>query len=420
MTRTIVGSIVAVLVVGAATASADVVSDWNGIMLTTMSSQNPFAQARYGAITQLAVFEAVNAITGDYKPYLGTVKASPRASAEAAAIAAAYRVLATYFPASLPTLDAARATSLGSIPKGWSKDAGIAVGEAAANAMIALRADDGSTPPEFFVPPTSDPGEWQATPSCSFAGGAFLQWRNVTPFGLQRADQFRSEPPPALTSSRYARSFNEVKAVGAINSTERPQDRSDVAHLYAAIAAPAVWNIVTSQVAAAERASLSEKARVFALVNIAVSDAAVAVFDTKYHYNSWRPETAIHFADVDDNPRTEGDLSFVPFIVAPCFPSYPSAHGSLSNAAREVLDRIYGDRHRSITISSPALGITLIYGTLREITEDISDARVYGGIHFRFDQDEGADQGRRVGEYIVRHHLTRKRNDSEGGDHQVR
>jgi hypothetical protein len=417
MTRTIVGSMVAVLLVGAATANADVVSDWNGIMLTTMSSQNPFAQARYGAITQLAVFEAVNAITGDYKPYLGTVQASPGASAEAAAVSAAYRVLATYFPASLPTLDAARASSLGSIPNGWPKDSGIAVGEAAANAMIALRADDGSTPPEFFIPPSSDPGEWQVTPSCSPAGGAFLQWRNVTPFGIQRADQFRSEPPPALTSSRYTRSFNEVKTVGAVNSTERPPDRSDVALLYAAIAAPAVWNVVTSQVAAAEHATLSERARVFALVNIALSDAAVAVFDTKYHYNRWRPETAIHFADVDDNPRTEADPSFVPFIVAPCFPSYPSAHGSLSNAAREVLDRIYGDRHRSITISSPVLGITLTYRTLREITEDISDARVYGGIHFRFDQDEGADQGRRLGKYIVRHYLRPQRNDSDGGRH---
>jgi hypothetical protein len=408
---------VAVLLVGAANANADVVSDWNAIMLTTMSSQNPFAQARYGAITQLAVFEAVNAITGDYKPYLGTIKASPRASAEAAAVAAAYRVLATYFPASLPTLDAARASSLGSIPNGWPKDAGIAVGEAAANAMIVLRADDGSTPPEFFVPPSSDPGDWQPTPSCSPAGGAFLQWRNVTPFGIQRADQFRSEPPPALNSSRYARSFNEVKTVGAVNSTERPQDRSDVARLYAAIAAPAVWNIVANQVAAAERASLSEEARLFALVNIAISDAAVAVFDTKYHYNRWRPETAIHFADFDDNQRTEADPLFVPFIVAPCFPSYPSAHGSLSNAAREVLDRIYGDRHRSITISSPALGITLTYRTLREITEDISDARVYGGIHFRFDQDEGAEQGRRLGEYIVRHYLRPQRDDFEGGRH---
>jgi hypothetical protein len=246
MTRTMVTGMVGVLLFGAAAAKADVVSDWNAVMLTTVGGQSPFAQARYAAITHLAVFEAVNAITGNYQPYLGTVTAPAGASAEAAAVAAAYRVLATYFPGSLPALDAARASSLGSIPNGSAKDAGIAVGEAAANAMITLRADDGSAPPEFYVPPSFNPGEWQVTPSCPAAGGTLLQWRNVTPFGLARADQFRSEPPPALTSSRYARAFNEVKTVGAVNSTERPQDRSDVALLYAAIAAPAVWNIVTN------------------------------------------------------------------------------------------------------------------------------------------------------------------------------
>jgi hypothetical protein len=417
MTRTMVTGMVGVLLFGAGNAKADPVSDWNAVMLATVGGQSPFAQARYAAITHLAVFEAVNAITGDYEPYLGTVTASPWASAEAAAVAAAYRVLATYFPASLTTLDAARASSLGSIPNGSAKDAGIAVGEAAANAMITLRADDGSAPPEFYVPPSFTPGEWQVTPSCPAAGGTLLQWRNVTPFGLAQADQFRSEPPPALTSSRYARAFNEVKTVGAMNSTERPQDRSDVAQLYAAIAAPAVWNIVTSQILTVRHASLSEQARVFALVNMAVSDAGVAVFDTKYHYVFWRPETAIHFADIDGNPRTDADTSFVPFITTPCFPSYPSAHGTLSNAAREVLDRLYGDRHPSIIISSPTLGITLSYRTLREITDDIADARVYGGIHFRFDQDEGAEQGRRVGEYIYRHFIGPRSDDFEGRRH---
>jgi hypothetical protein len=417
MTRTMVTGMVGVLLFGAATAKADPVSDWNAVMLTTVSGQSPFAQARYAAITHLAVFEAVNAITGDYTPYLGTVTAPAGASAEAAAVAAAYRVLATYFPGSLPALDAARASSLGSIPNGSAKDAGIAVGEAAANAMITLRADDGSAPPEFYVPPSFNPGEWQVTPSCPAAGGTLLQWRNVTPFGLARADQFRSEPPPALTSSRYARAFNEVKTVGAVNSTERPQDRSDVALLYAAIAAPAVWNIVTTQIVADEHASLSETARVFALVNMAMSDGGVAVFDTKYHYVFWRPETAIHFADVDGNPRTDADPSFVPFITTPCFPSYPSAHGTLSNAAREVLDRLYGDRHRSITVSSATLGITLSYQTLRAITDDIADARVYGGIHFRFDQDEGAEQGRQVGEYVYRHYIRPRSDGFDGRRH---
>jgi hypothetical protein len=407
MTRTIVGTIAGVLLLGAVSANADVISDWNTVMLTVMSSQNPLAQSRFGAITQLAVFEAVNAVTGDYTPYLGTVKAAPGASADAAAVAAAYRVLATYFPATLPMLDAARATSLGSIPNGSAKDAGIAAGEAAANAMITLRANDGATPPEFYVPPAFEPGQWQATPSCPAAGGTLLHWRNVTPFGLRQPDQFRSEPPPALASGKYARALNELESIGGVNSTERPQDRSDVARLYNAVAAPAVWNLVTQQIVDAEHASLSARAHAFALVNMAIADAGVAVFDTKYHYTFWRPETAIHFADLDGNPQTDADPSYVPFITTPCFPSYPSAHGTLSNAAREVLERLYGRHHRSITISSAALNISLTYQTLREITDDISDARIYGGIHFRFDQDEGAEQGRHVGEYIYQHFLRR-------------
>jgi hypothetical protein len=361
----------------------------------------------------LAVFEAVNAITGDYKPYLGTVAGARGASAEAAAVAAAYRVLATYFPASLPALSAARTTSLAAIPDGSAKDAGIAVGEAAANAMITLRANDGSTPPEFYVPPAFEPGQWQVTPSCPPAGGTLLHWRNVTPFGLRQPDQFRSEPPPALTSNRYAKALDEVESVGSVNSTERPQDRSTVARLYNAVAAPAVWNSVTAQILDAEHASLAERARAFALVNMAMSDGGVAVFDTKYHYTFWRPETAIHFADLDGNARTDADRSYVPFIATPCFPSYPSAHGTLSNAAREVLERLYGRHHRSITIASAALNITLTYQTLQEITDDISDARIYGGIHFRFDQDEGAEQGRQVGEYIYRHLLRRGEADRD-------
>src|SRR5262249_54604430 len=151
------------------------------------------------------------------------------ASAEAAAVEAGYRVLITYFPGSATSLDASRTASLATIPGGSAKAAGIAVGEAAAAAMIALRSTDGSGTPAFYLPASSDPGQWQLTPSCTPAGGAFLHWRNVTPFGIRSSDQFRSDPPPALTSNKYATSYDEVKEVGDINSTERPADRTDVA-----------------------------------------------------------------------------------------------------------------------------------------------------------------------------------------------
>jgi hypothetical protein len=398
-------------------ARADVVTDWNAVMLTTIGSQNPFAQARAAAMMQIAVFEAVNAITKRYTPYLGTIDAPRGASPEAAAVAAAYRVLATLFPSNLAALDSARAASLGSIADGSARTDGIAVGEAAAAAILAARASDGSTPPAFYVPPALSAGEWQLTPSCTAGGGAFFHWSHVTPFVITSADQFRSDPPPALNRHKYARDFNEVNAVGGMGSTERPDDRAAVARFYAAVSASVVWNQAASQILTARNASLSRSARAFALLNLAIFDASIATFDTKYHYNFWRPETAIPAADLDNNPRTD-PVSFVPFITTPCFPSYPSAHAALSNAGRAILDSLFGRRRHPVTLSSAALGLTLHYTRLREITDDIDDARVYGGIHFRFDQEAGGEQGREVGQYIHRHALRPVHVDwREKGDH---
>jgi hypothetical protein len=388
-------------------AGADVVTDWNRIMVSTVSGQNPFAQARFAAITQLAVFEAVNAITGRYRPYLEPVHGEPWASPDAAAVAAAHVVLRTYFPAAAPTLDAARAASLAAIPDGAAKQMGLAVGESAALAMIAHRANDGSAPPEFHLPATSEPGEWQLTPGCPPAGGVLKHWGKVTPFGLEAASQFRSPPPPALESRRYARDYNEVLAVGALDSPVRPQHKTDVARFYAAVLAVGTWNPAVSQVAETRRMSLTARARLFALLNMAISDGAVAVMETKYFYPFWRPETAIHDADRDGNRHTAPDLTFQPLVTAPCFPSYGSAHAAASNAARRVAEAFFGeDDDIEVTLSSAAVpGVVLEYTSFEEITDDIDDARVYGGIHFRFDQRAGARQGRKVGQWVLTHHL---------------
>jgi hypothetical protein len=392
---------------------SDVVQDWDAIMQATVSSQPPFPQARFAAITQLAVFEAVNAITREYKPYLGTVTAPKDALPEAAAVAAAYSVLSSYFPASLSTLNAAYASSLAVIPDGPAKTAGIAAGQDAAAAMIAARANDGSSPLEFFLPTSSNPGVWQLTPSCTAAGGLFFNWQNVTPFGLRSASQFFLGPPPALTSGRYTRAYDEVKEFGDVNSTERPQDRTNVALFYAVDVPVAIFNDAARQITATKPRSISENARDFALINMAISDAAVATFYNKYLYGFWRPETAIHEAADDGNNKTTPDPNFQPLITTPCFPSYPSAHGTLSNAAREVMEKVYGEGPFSITLSTPALpGVTLHYSRLEEITDDISDARVYGGIHFRTDQDAGALLGTRIGDYIYNHKLR----PEHGGD----
>jgi hypothetical protein len=272
--------------------------------------------------------------------------------------------------------------------------------------MIALRTGDGSAPPEFYLPTSSRAGQWQPTPSCPPAGGILLQWRNLRPFAIESTDQFRSAPPPSLRSWRYARDYNEVKRVGGAWSAFRPQDRADVAVFYAATAPVPVWNAAASQVAIQQGRSLSETARALALVNMAISDAQASVFETKYHYNLWRPETAIRAGDADGNLLTRGDPDFMPFVITPCFPSYGSAHGSSSGAAREVLERAFGARHHFITLSNPAVpGVVLQYGAFRQITNDIDDARVYGGIHFRFDQEAGAKLGRQVGAYTFRNTL---------------
>ena len=403
--------LMATLLLGPAVAKADAVLDWNLIAVNTTAPSGPFAQARYVAIVQLAVFEAVNSTTGDYRPYLGSIVAPHDASADAAAIQAAYRVLSTYFPASASMLGTARANSLALIPDSQAKSDGIATGDAAASAMIALRANDGSSPAQFKIPGPAVPGEWQATPSCpivnGIAVGTLFQWQKITPFGIPSVSEFLLDPPPALESNQYAKAYNEVKAVGSLDSTERPQDRADVVHFYAASSPTLVINLAARQVVAQEGwHSLSENARAFALINMAINDGAVASFFNKYHYNFWRPETAIHAGDTDGNRKTDADPNFVPFIPAPCFPGYPSNHGSLSNAGAEVMRRLYGEAGHAITLSNPAVpNIVLHYGSFRQITDDISDARVYGGIHFRTDQTAGARLGRAVGSAVYKNNL---------------
>jgi len=414
----LVFAFMASLLWGSAAARADVVLDWNAIAVNTAvaNKANPFAQARYAAIVQLAVFEAVNAIKGDYQPYLGTITAAPGASAEAAAIEAAFDVLSTYFPASASTLATERTNSLAQIPDGPAKDAGIATGDAAASAMIALRMNDGASPPQFKVPGPAVPGEWQATPSCpvinGVASGIAFQWQNVTPFGISHASDFLLGPPPALTSNQYARAYNEVMTVGSINSTQRPQDRSNVALYYAASSPTQVFNQAAQQVAQQQGRSLSENARALALINMAMNDSLVASFFNKYQYNFWRPETAIHAGGTDGNPKTEPDPNFAPFITTPCFPSYPSNHGSAGNGAAEVMRHLYGEAGHSITLTNPAVpSIVLQYTSFKEITDDISDARVYGGIHFRTDQVAGARLGRAVGSAVYKKNLRPLRED---------
>ena len=253
----------------------------------------------------------------------------------------------------------------------------------------------------------------QRRPSCA----ALLPgWGQVTPFGLREGSQFRLPPPPALHSHEYAIAYNEVKLLGRIDSPVRPQDRTDVARFYAAATPIQTFNPAARQVSAAQGKTLSENARIFALLAMAMGDASIAVFDTKYVYNRWRPVTAIVNGDIDDNHRTDPDPTWLPLIPTPAFPSFSSAHATLSGAARAVLERAFGKHGHAITLTNSQLGIVLKYNAWKQITDDIDDARIYGGIHFRFDQEAGAHQGRLVGKYIRRNYLRSARDHDDDDD----
>jgi hypothetical protein len=387
--------------------SDHVVLEWNEIAVATIGAQNPFASTRFMATVELAVFEAVNAITGRYEPYRGAVTAPPSASSEAAAITAAHGVLKSFFPAAADNLDQLRDGSLALIPDGQAKNDGMAVGEAVAAMLFAERIGDGSAPPQFHLPTNSDPYEWQLTPSCGPAGGFLLHWQNIKPFGVLYASQFRADPPPALTSGEYTIDFNEVLALGEINSPNRSQHKANVARIYATQPPHQGWNSVARQIINRRDDDITDTARTLALMNMSLADAHITVFESKYYYRTWRPETAILRAAEDDNPRT-APSTFVPFITAPCFPGYPSAHGVSSGAASRVLWKAYG-RFHTITNSQPTVpGVVLTYDDLLDIVKDVSDARVYGGIHFRTDQDAAEHQGKSIAQWNIDNYLRRK------------
>jgi hypothetical protein len=387
-----------------ASGDAAVLLQWNEIAVQAVGATPPFPSTRAMATVQVAVFEAVNAITHEYTPYLGGLSAPPDASPAAAIVAAAHDTLLWLFPGQQLFLDGKQADSLGAIADGPAKDEGVAVGRAAAAAMIANRTGDGAAPAQFYTPTSDAPYEWQPTPSCASAPannrGLFFHWQFVKPFGVQSSSQFRAQQPPELVSGWYAHDLAEVNAVGDTSSTERPPDRAAVALFYAAQPPHRGWNLVARQLAAAQPTDVTTTARTFAIMNMALSDAHITVFETKYFYTTWRPETAIRRADEDGNNHTDSNPGFKPYVLTPCFPSYPSAHGAGGGAARVVLERVYGRKGHDLTLTEPgAPGITLHYTDLRDITDDVSDARVYGGIHFRFDQDAGSRMGEDVGRY---------------------
>ena len=395
----------ACLVFSTTVAYADAVTDWSDVMVKTiLQVRDPAVRLRSAAITQVAVFEAVNSIVGGYEPYLGTLTPPPGASPDAAAIAAAHRALVGLHPEQAASLDAQRVSSLAAIPDGPAKDDGISVGEAAALTMLAKRAGDGMDAQVPYIPGTL-PGQYRPTPP-DFTPAFMPGLGQVTPFAIDSAVRFRVRPPPALHSHRYTLDYNDVKKVGGMDSRDRPKDRADVARYYAISEPVDIYFPAARQVSLAQGKTLAENARIFALLGMAIFDAAVACFESKYFYDYWRPVTAIHLGDQDGNRNTHADARWANFVPTPPFPSYPSGHASFGGAARRVLERVFGADGHAVTLANPLVpDVVLHYTNWKQITDDIDDARVYGGVHYRFDQEAGAHQGRRLGAHILRNAL---------------
>jgi len=402
-------------------ARADAVTDWNEIAVQTIVNAmvngvpaHPGGAALLdSAMVQAAVYDAVVAIEGRFKPY--HVHIPGASGSPAAAVAkAAHDVLVKRFPFLSTSLDTTYVDYLSS--HGLAEDnLGVAVGQQAAAGIIALRANDGSFPPN----PTpftggTDPGVWRPTPP-TFAPMVTVWVATVMPFTLRSPDQFRAPPPPALTSHRYTENYNEVKVLGAFSKSARTPEQTDLALFWAANY-QALWNQALRDLVDAHVHNIAESARLFALANLAMADAVITVWDSKVHYLLWRPVTAIQEGDNDGNPETVGDPTWLPLIATPFYPDYTSGANGVTAAVTRILALFFGTDHMnfSLTTNNPAaLQQTRTYSRFSEAAVEVVNARIYEGIHFRFADVEARKQGRHVAQWVFSHFLRPIGDDSQ-------
>jgi len=380
------------------TARADVVTDWNikgGEVVVAAGLGAPPA-TRVLAIVQTAVYEAANAITKRYPPSGLKLDAAPGASVDAAVAAASRATLVRLVPSQQAAVDTAYQAALAKIPDGPARTAGIAVGDQAAAAVLAMRADDGAAAAESYRPATTA-GVYVPTvvPVVSV-------WPQRKPWLLASPAQFRPGPPPALTSEVWARDYNEIKALGGKVNSRRTADQTEIAIFWEATAPPIYHGVVRS-VANMPGREVTQNARLFAVATQASDDALIAVFDAKYTYNFWRPVTAIRNADLDGNDATERDPSWMPLIDTPMHPEYPCAHCILSATIGTVLkgELGAGPVPTLTTNSSTAKGAARSWTTIDAFIEEVADARVYDGVHYRNSAQVGTAMGKQVGGLAV-------------------
>jgi hypothetical protein len=413
MFKRITLSLVALMAVLAAPglARADTVTEWNLNATTVLMgnlAQGPQQSVPHLAMVHGAVYDAVNAIDGGHEGYLLNARVgSAFDSKEAAAATAAYRVLRSIVPDSQKALvDAQYAASLAGIPDGLARTRGIAVGEAAAAAMIAARTADGRFGAPGFPLATPGPGVWEPVlPAFVNDPNAWL--RNVRPFLIESSSQFRSAGPDPLTSRRYARDFDEVKEFGSSTSTTRTADQTTAAR-YWAENPPGSWSRIFRKLSAQESLSLVDDARLYAELYMTAADALIAVWDDKAHYGFWRPITAIRRADTDDNALTTKDEAWLPLIPTPPYPDHPSGAAGLAAAFGSTLQDFFDSDEIAWSDTNNG-GFTRSFTSFSDAIDDVVDARVWSGIHFRNADEQGAKIGRQVAKWRERHFFGRAR-----------
>jgi hypothetical protein len=378
-------------------ARADVIMDWNAKAdeLAAERKLTPPQQSRGLALLHVAMFEAVNAIEHRYQPYKLKLVTDRNTSHEAAAAVAGHDVLVALYPARKPDLDAMLALSLAAVTEGPAKQRAVLLGRMAAAELLALRAADGSDAEESWRPVTQSGVYIPTTLPVGMTVGA------VQPWVMSGAAQFRPAPPPSLTSDTWTRDLNEVRELGGVGSKSRSAEQTLVGRFWF-LTGSRTYNPVVRQVVQAKKLDLLDCARVYALASMAAADSFTAVFEAKYHFNFWRPVTAIRNADSTDNPATPRDARWLPLGETPLHPEYPCAHCISASAVASVLAALAGDDVGEITITSAAVpGVTRRFGRLSDYRDEVANARIWAGFHYRFSTEAAKEMGRKIGELTV-------------------
>jgi hypothetical protein len=380
------------------TARADAVTDWNVIALNaTTVPPNSVLQSRTLAIVQAAIYDAVRSVDQSARPYAVDLKAPAGTSVDAAIAAASHGVLVRLAPGQRPMLDEALNAALSRIAPSQGKTAGIDIGSKVAERMVALRAGDGAAARIAFTPKPG-PGLYQLT-----SGPAILaQWGDVKPFVLSTMHGLEFKGAPAPGSAEFARDFDEVKSVGARNSTTRTADQTAAA-IFWVVQTAVPWHAAARAASAAKGLSVSENARLFALLSLATADSQIVAMREKYSRPHWRPITAIRAAADLGIATLKGDPTWEPLLNTPPHPDYPSAHAVFSGAAESVLKDFFGSDNVNVSVTFPGpFGVPRTFRAFSAITEEVDNARVWGGIHFRSADRDGSEIGRKIGAIVMR------------------